>query len=128
MKLIIYIFLNIVLLTACKINKHSSKSASNTTKTNASKSDNGIYAPDTLALNAIKIKYPDITLTQLNEGYIIYTYGPCINCHQAKNIYQFNENKWVHIIEEMAVLAEISGTQKDAVLKYVLSIKATQTK
>jgi hypothetical protein len=44
------------------------------------------------------------------------------------NIYIHNETDWKTIIEDMAQKANISESQKDAVYKYVLSIKSTQSK
>jgi hypothetical protein len=88
---------------------------------------NGIYAPGNDELAAIQLQFHDATLGQLNEGYSIYTEGACIKCHHANNIYNYTEVKWKALIDEMAPLAQLSGVEKDAVYKYVLSIKATQS-
>lgn len=86
----------------------------------------GIYPPGKDELAAIQVQYPEITQKQLTEGYSIYTEGACIRCHQAKNIYNYTEISWKSIIDEMARMANISVEQKDAVYKFVLSIKAVQ--
>ena len=67
-------------------------------------------------------------MDKLKEGHTLYTAGACINCHNAKNIYRYNEEQWKGIIDNMAIKAHINDTQKDAVYKYVLAIKATQNK
>jgi mono/diheme cytochrome c family protein len=67
-------------------------------------------------------------LEKLKEGHAIYTAGACINCHGAKNIYEFPEAQWKDILDDMAQRANISVDQKDAVYKYVLAIKAAVTK
>jgi hypothetical protein len=90
------------------------------------KPDDGIHDPGTQELTAIRVKYSDVTMETLKEGHFIYTQGACINCHNAENIYVRGETQWKDIIENMAQKANISDAQKDAVYKYVLSIKATQ--
>lgn len=113
---------------SCSTSKKTTTTITSKKNETISKPSNGIYEPDSLALNAIKLRYDNISLKKLQEGYIIYAYGPCINCHNAKNIYQYDEKQWGKIIDEMAVAAQISESQKDAVFKYVLSIKLSQTK
>ena len=92
------------------------------------KPSDGIYAPGNEELTAIQSKYKEVTLDKLKEGYMIYTEGACIGCHEPNNIYQFKETEWPEIIHTMARKARISDAQKDAVFKYVMSIKATQQK
>lgn len=115
-------------LISCSTSKKTTPTTTSKKNESISKPSNGIYEPDSLALNAIKLRYDNISLKKLQEGYIIYTFGPCINCHNAKNIYQYDEKQWGKIIDEMAVAAQISESQKDAVFKYVLSIKLSQNK
>lgn len=89
---------------------------------------NGVFAPGENELRAIQQQFTETTLEQLNEGYVLYTQGACINCHEAKSIYKRPEEHWKDIIDNMASMAKISTAQKDAVYKYVLAIKATQPK
>ena len=76
-------------------------------------------------LTAIKTKYPDATMDKLNAGYGVYT-GECTKCHKPKNLYKRKEEDLPGIIDKMAKKAKITDEQKDAVLKYALSVKATQ--
>lgn len=101
--------------------------ASTVTAGPAVKSTNGVYEPGNAELLAIQKKYANVTLATLQQGHQIYTVGKCINCHGAKNIYKRDEARWQDIIDDMAQRAELSDADKDAVYKYVLSIKATQT-
>ncbi len=87
----------------------------------------GIYEPGSEELAAIQVKYKEVTRKMLDEGYKVYT-GACTNCHRPKSIYSFSEQSWPHIIDEMSPGAKITPAQQDAVLKYVLAIKATQPK
>jgi mono/diheme cytochrome c family protein len=126
--------MTVLIIAACSSAKKSSSSTTSTapaptTPTAATlpaKPANGIYAPGNEELVAIQEQYKEVTLDQLKEGYFLYAKGACVNCHGAKNIYLFGEAHWNTIIEDMAPKARISDAQKDAVYKYVLSIKATQ--
>jgi hypothetical protein len=88
----------------------------------------GIFAPGNEELVAIQLQYNDVTLKTLKEGHVIYTQGACVSCHGAKNIYSYQESQWKYIVDDMAQMVAISDVEKDAVYKYVLSIKATQPK
>lgn len=82
--------------------------------------------PGNEELAAIQKQYGDVTLEQLKEGHEIYTKGACINCHGPQNIYQYGLEKWETIIEDMAQRSSLTNEQKNAVHRYVLSIKAKQ--
>lgn len=128
MKFIIIVILGILFFAGCATSKKTTHTEQNVPQTKITKPSNGIYEPDSAELKAIQPKFPTLSLSVLKEGYIIYTYGPCINCHGAKNIYHYGEQQWKSILDEMAVSAKISDAQKDAVYKYILSIKLTQAK
>ena len=81
--------------------------------------------PDDTQVIAIKVKYPEVTLSTLTEGYSIYI-GACTNCHGQKNIFKRSEASWLHEIDDMSPKANLTVTQKDALTKYILAMKATQ--
>jgi len=93
----------------------------------ATKPGNGVVAPGNNELTAIQATHRDVTMQTLTDGYIIYT-GVCTNCHGAMNIYTRPLERWPDIIADMAPRAKLTETQKDALYKYVLAIKATQQK
>lgn len=115
MKKIFLIISTVAVVAACKSSK--------TTSTTASAEPS--IVPGETQLKAIQSKYPETTMETLKEGHGIYT-GVCTNCHGAKNIYSRSEEKWPGIIDNMAKKAKITDVQKDAVLKYVLAMKAAQ--
>lgn len=108
--------LSAIIMTACGSSKKSS------TPSAAAPS----IVPGEAQLTAIKAKYPDATTEQLNEGYSIYT-GACTNCHGQKNIFKRSEASWLHEIDDMSPKAKLTAAQKDALTKYILAMKATQT-
>ncbi|MCE3229387.1 MAG: hypothetical protein K0S32_3938 [Bacteroidetes bacterium] len=130
------ISVTVIILAACHSTKKTTSVATEkTTTTNApagpmliTKSADGIYEPGENELKAIKTNYADATLDQLKFGHQLYTAGACVNCHKAKSIYAFNEAQWSSIISDMAFRARLNEAGKDAVIKYVMAIKATQVK
>jgi hypothetical protein len=133
-----------LILTACKSSKKSTTTsvasvpvATATTTANSvtgsppftvGRSADGIYPPGNAELTAIQVAFKEETLDKLTEGYTIYTKGACINCHGAKNIYQHSMAEWKELVDDMSARAYLSPIQKDAVYKYVVSIKAVQGK
>ena len=109
----------VLIIVAC-----SSKKSTSTTVTPAPVATMSII-PGEAELIAIKTKYPDATAAQLSEGHSIFT-GACTNCHKAYNIFKRSEASWLHEIDDMSPKAMLTDAQKDALTKYILSMKATQ--
>lgn len=126
------IFLAVACATSKTTSKTSTTPAANSgpaaTTISLPKSPDGIYPPGKEELTSIQARNQKVTMEHLNEGYTIYSKGACINCHSPNNIYQFDEGSWVKILDDMAIKAKISDTQKAAVYAYILSIKANQPK
>lgn len=87
----------------------------------------GINPPGDPELAAIQSTYKEVTMQTLQDGYKLYT-GDCTKCHMAFSIYRIEEQHWKGLIDDMARRAEMTASQKDAVYKYVLAVKATQPK
>ncbi|MGZ3864926.1 MAG: hypothetical protein ACXVC6_00610 [Bacteroidia bacterium] len=105
-----------LVFTGCK-----SKSGSKTKSTAASAE---AKPADSFEANlaAAKTRFPDVTMETIKSGHSIY-YGACTNCHGPKNINNWNEKEWVGILDEMAKKAKLTAPEKDAVWKYVMSVK-----
>lgn len=84
-----------------------------------------VAPPEEKHLVAMQEKYPGITIETLRLGHELFN-GTCTGCHEQKSIYSRTEESWYKIVDEMALLSEINEVEKDAVMKYVLSVKATQ--
>ena len=89
------------------------------------RSTDGIFVPGDEEVKALSAVYPGVTLETLKDGHALYT-GDCTRCHGAKNIYRIGKEHWPAIIDNMAKKAKFTDVQKDAVFKYVMSVKATQ--
>jgi hypothetical protein len=135
----------LLIIAACKSKKKTTDSGTSTTTNNSTptatktetavagpllpaRSSGGVNAPGNEELAAIQKNHAAVTMETLNQGYAVYTGAQCTGCHGAKNIYNRAEENWPGIIDRMAKKAEINDVQKDAVLKYVLAVKATQPK
>ena len=94
--------------------------------TSVEKPDNGVHEPTEKEFIAVQQRYIFVSMDQLKKGYMIFSQGACINCHEPKNIYKRSEEKWANIIDEMSNLAKLTESEKDAVSKYVFAIKAGQ--
>lgn len=129
--------LTALLLITCKSNKQNTAStappaAPSTPPATAPglmiKSADGIYAPGEVELSAYQPYKKDITLDKLSKGYSLYAQSACVQCHQAKNIYEIKATDWKAILDDMAQKANISAEQKEAVFDYVLAIKTVKLK
>lgn len=123
----------VAIAAACHSSKKSTTSSTAsstpapapTASAGPAKTTTGILPPTEEQLKAIMAKHPDATLPALTEGYNLYV-GVCTDCHGAKSIYRISADRWQPIIDNMAKKAKITDAQKDALSKYVFSVKATQ--
>lgn len=107
------------LLAACSSTKSSITTKDSTTIKKAT------YKPKIEDVNTLNGKYSEQELAVIKQGFAIYT-NECTKCHGEKNILSFNESEWANIIDDMAPKAKLNSTQKEAVSKYILAIKAMQ--
>jgi len=129
-----------IILIACTHNKKSVATAPSSNSSSpqtastpvvvgpvlAAKPANGVYMPGDEELNAIKPRYSDTNLETLKQGYGVYV-GACKNCHEAKNIYVFSEMDWGNIMNDMAMRAHLNESDKAAVWKYIMAVKAVKS-
>jgi hypothetical protein len=69
-----------------------------------------------------KIKFADVTMDQLKIGHSTYN-GACTNCHGLKDIKSRDEQDWSGILDRMALKANLTPTEKDAVWRYIMAVK-----
>ncbi len=70
--------------------------------------------------------WPGTALEELKLGHSIYN-NQCTSCHNAFEITQFKEKKWLHEIDDMSPRAELTAQQKLALTKYILSYREANT-
>lgn len=133
-KTILFFSFCAISILSCHVRKAANTSnqkepVSNNTSPSSSllflKPASSVYEPGAKELAAIQTKYKDASLYQLQLGHAIYTQGACLKCHGIIEIYPYSEDRWKGIMDTMAMRSQLSAEYKDAVYKYVLSIKAT---
>jgi hypothetical protein len=102
-----------LLAVACKSKKSVARSTPN--------------APGESQLTALKTKVPMATMDDLKKGHSIF-YGACTNCHGAKDVTGYTEEKLKDVIDAMAPKASLTEVEKDAVWKYALAVNLSAKK
>lgn len=87
----------------------------------------GSSEPTEAQLTAAKTRFPDVTMETLKKGQTIY-YGPCTHCHGDKGINRRDEKEWSAVLDDMAPKAKLSAEEKDAVWKYIMSVRLASKK
>ena len=67
--------------------------------------------------------FPGYTLADLNQGKEIYEKN-CNKCHGYKDPMKKKDKKWVKVVPKMAKKADLDSLKGDAILKYVLTMRA----
>jgi mono/diheme cytochrome c family protein len=85
-----------------------------------------LMTPTQSDVDRVKTKYPDYTLTELNEGKALYEQN-CGNCHGLKKPSSEPEEEWKEIVPEMVEKAKRKGAKIDArqqelILKYAITM------
>jgi len=117
-RMIPLLFITTVLLY-CKTKK-------NTADTLSSSQGSGVNKITVLAsgnereLILAQKRWAGTTAGELLEGKSIF-YGKCTRCHPAKKISGRTEERWIGIIEDMAVRVKLSEYEKLKLTKYILS-------
>jgi mono/diheme cytochrome c family protein len=67
-----------------------------------------------------------ISASVLESGRRLYT-GRCAACHSVDPVAKHSSDRWRAIIDDMAGRAELSTSEKSAVLAYVLAARSVAT-
>jgi cytochrome c1 len=76
---------------------------------------------------SIKTRFSDVTAEELKTGHSVYT-GACTKCHGQKNVVKYTEESLFKILDNMSKKAKITDAEKQALQRYCLAIRATNTK
>jgi mono/diheme cytochrome c family protein len=116
----------VILAVACTPKASKSVASSNTGAT-APAGPSGGSAPTEKELTAAKTKFADVSLDQLQKGHSIY-FGACTKCHAPENPNKGSEGKWSHVLDEMAPKANLNADEKEAVWRYIMSVRLASAK
>jgi cytochrome c5 len=67
------------------------------------------------------IKFPDLTLAQLEEGKKIND-ASCGNCHKLHQPWDESEAEWREIVPKMAKKANLDSRSEDLVFRYLVGL------
>lgn len=72
-------------------------------------------------MEAVKMRYNDISEGELEKGVAIWYKGACINCHKPKEVAGFSEKVIDEVMEDMCKKAKLSPADAQAVTRYAFA-------
>lgn len=107
------IFIALIIMAGCVSKKVTSSAAKN--------------APTQTDVDRVKSKYPDLTLSELNNGKIFYE-KHCGTCHALKKPTSETEQEWNKIVPKMVVKVNkkegnvLDAAAQESILRYVVTM------
>ena len=71
-----------------------------------------------------KNHWPSATLSQLKEGYEIFS-DKCTDCHGIKKPQKWSEADWIKTMQTMGRKAKLDSNEYNLVLRYILAKRET---
>jgi cytochrome c2 len=65
------------------------------------------------------------SLAKLHEGRTLFVHR-CIECHTLPALWHYTPKDWVEIVNDMAHRASLKPAERDAVIAYILAVRATE--
>jgi hypothetical protein len=65
------------------------------------------------------------SLTKLREGRTLFV-NRCIACHTLPAIWRYSAQDWPKIVNSMSHRASLKPAERDAVIAYILAVRATE--
>lgn len=84
------------------------------------------YSPSVKQLEIANVKWVNTLPLELKQGQNIFSTN-CIECHKSKTIVNYNEKKWIRIIDVMSEKSNLSAEEKLKLTKYILSYREEKT-
>lgn len=119
-------------IVSCKPKKTVSSSSSTTvsttpttttvTKTETKTTETPGGAAENKDLAYAQNRWPGTTADMLKNGESLY-YTKCNRCHGLNEPTDFSEQRWNHVMDEMAPKANLTDAQRDEVFKYLIARK-----
>ena len=86
-----------------------------------------IIMPTQADVERANVKFPGISLSDLNEGKIKFEQN-CGSCHSLNESYHESEKGLRRIMPEMAQKAKIDAKAEDQILKYLITMNSAPKK
>lgn len=65
------------------------------------------------------------SLAKLREGRTLFVHR-CIECHTLPALWHYTPKDWIEIVNDMAHRASLKPAQRDAVIAYILAVRANE--
>jgi hypothetical protein len=84
------------------------------------------YAPPvTPQMAPANSRKQDFDLVKLHEGRTLFVHR-CIECHTLPVLWHYTPKDWTEIVNSMSHRASLKPAERDAVLAYILAVRATE--
>ena len=81
--------------------------------------------PVTAKMASANWQRQDVDLTKLREGRTLFVHR-CIECHTLPALWHYTPKDWEQIVNDMAHRASLKPAERDAVIAYILAVRATE--
>jgi hypothetical protein len=79
--------------------------------------------PVTPQMAVASSRMQDVDLTKLREGRTLFVHR-CIECHTLPAIWHYTSKDWTEIVNDMSHRASLKPAERDAVIAYILAVRA----
>lgn len=77
-----------------------------------------IFKPTLADVESGKSYYSNLTLEQLNQGYLLYS-NKCGSCHSLYKPKKISKERWARALPDMKIEAKLSNEQYDLISRYL---------
>ena len=81
--------------------------------------------PVTQQMAASNSRKQDLDLNKLREGRTLFVHR-CIECHTLPPLWHYTSKDWTEIVNSMSHRASLKPAERDAVIAYILAVRATE--
>jgi len=81
--------------------------------------------PVTPQMAASNSRRQDVDLRNLREGRTLFVHR-CIECHTLPALWHYTSKDWIEIVNSMSHRASLKPAERDAVIAYILAVRATE--
>ena len=81
--------------------------------------------PVTAQMAAASSRRHDVDLAQLRQGRTLFVHR-CIECHTLPVLWRYTPKDWTEIVNGMSHRASLKTAERDAVIAYILAVRATE--
>lgn len=91
-----------------------------------------LLTPTQTDIDRVASKYPNYTLTELNQGKSLYE-AKCGNCHGLKNPSSRTDVQWKEIVPRMSIKVNkktpnsLDAESQEKILKYLITMREVKT-